>query len=172
MIIKHLVLTSDGFGLYPKVAQQFWYYTLFQKIIKDVNFYFSKTLPLINYLWVLFQAEQQPQIWIPSCITSENEQEIVFFCIFFLNLKIQHAFFHAKQSGFSWKQKCMQFFFTNECKKNSSKMLVLLFLVVRKILVSILKNLFVHLFSRYRSKNIINISLKISSRKCTFLVQK
>ena len=26
MIIKHLVLTSDGFGLYPKVAQQFWYY--------------------------------------------------------------------------------------------------------------------------------------------------
>ena len=146
--------------------------TLYFKKSSKMSIFFSKTLPLINYLWVLFQAEQQPQIWIPSCITSENEQEIVFFCIFFLNLKIQHAFFHAKQSGFSWKQKCMQFFFTNECKKNSSKMLVLLFLVVRKILVSILKNLCVHLFSRYRSKNIINTSLKISSRKCTFLVQK
>ena len=145
--------------------------TLYFKKSSKMSIFFSKTLPLINYLWVLFQEEQQPQIRIPSCITSENEQEIVF-CIFFLNLKIQHAFFHAKQSGFSWKQKCMHFFFTNECKKNSSKMLVLLFLVVRKILVSILKNLCVHLFSRYRSKNIINTSIKISSRKCTFLVQK
>ena len=147
--------------------------TLYFKKSSKMSIFFSKTLPLINYLWVLFQAEQQPQIWIPSCITSENEQEIVFFVFFSWTSKYSTlSFFHAKQSGFSWKQKCMQFFFTNECKKNSSKMLVLLFLVVRKILVSILKNLCVHLFSRYRSKNIINISLKISSRKCTFLVQK
>ena len=48
-----------------------------------MSIFFSKTLPLINYLWILFQAEQQPQIWIPSCITSENEQEIVFFLYFF-----------------------------------------------------------------------------------------
>ena len=171
MIIKHLMLTSDGFGLYPKVAQQFWYYTLFQKIIKDVNF-FSKTLPLINYLWVLFQAEQQPQIWIPSCITSENEQEIVFFVFFSWTSKYSTLSFMQSKVGSLENKNVCNFFFTNECKKNSSKMLVLLFLVVRKILVSILKNLCVHLFSRYRSKNIINISLKISSRKCTFLVQK
>ena len=130
--------------------------TLYFKKSSKLSIFFSKTLPLINYLWVLFQAEQQPQIWIPSCITSENEQEIVFFCIFFLNLKIQHAFFHAKQSGFSWKQKYMQFFFTNECKKNSSKMLVLLFLVVRKILVSIVYwKIFVFSFS-------VDIEVKIS----------
>ena len=48
-----------------------------------MSIFFSKTLPLINYLWILFQAEQQSQIWIPSCITSENEQEIVFFLYFF-----------------------------------------------------------------------------------------
>ena len=44
------MLTSDGFGLYPKVAQQFWYYTLFQKIIKGVNFFFKNSS--INQLFM------------------------------------------------------------------------------------------------------------------------
>ena len=146
--------------------------TLYFKKSSKMSIFFSKTLPLINYLWVLFQAEQQPQIWIPSCITSENEQEIVFFVFFSWTSKYSTLSFMQSKVGSLENKNVCNFFFTNECKKNSSKMLVLLFLVVRKILVSILKNLCVHLFSRYRSKNIINTSLKISSRKCTFLVQK
>ena len=146
--------------------------TLYFKKSSKMSIFFSKTLPLINYLWVLFQAEQQPQIWIPSCITSENEQEIVFFVFFSWTSKYSTLSFMQSKLGSLENKNVCNFFFTNECKKNSSKMLVLLFLVVRKILVSILKNLCVHLFSRYRSKNIINTSLKISSRKCTFLVQK
>ena len=146
--------------------------TLYFKKSSKMSIFFSKTLPLINYLWVLFQAEQQPQIWIPSCITSENEQEIVFFVFFSWTSKYSTLSFMQSKVGSLENKNVCNFFFTNECKKNSSKMLVLLFLVVSKILVSILKNLCVHLFSRYRSKNIINISLKISSRKCTFLVQK
>ena len=145
--------------------------TLYFKKSSKMSIFFSKTLPLINYLWVLFQAEQQPQIWIPSCITSENEQEIVFFVFFSWTSKYSTLSFMQSKVGSLENKNVCNFFFTNECKKNSSKMLVLLFLVVRKILV-ILKNLCVHLFSRYRSKNIINTSLKISSRKCTFLVQK
>ena len=146
--------------------------TLYFKKSSKMSIFFSKTLPLINYLWVLFQAEQQPQIWIPSCITSENEQEIVFFVFFSWTSKYSTLSFMQSKVGSLENKNVCNFFFTNECKKNSSKMLVLLFLVVSKILVSILKNLCVHLFSRYRSKNIINTSLKISSRKCTFLVQK
>ena len=75
------------------------------------QFLFSKTLPLINYLWVLFQAEQQPQIWIPSCITSENEQEIVFFLYFFPEPQNTARFLSCKAKWVLLKTKMYAIFF-------------------------------------------------------------
>ena len=95
--------------------------TLYFKKSSKMSIFFSKTLPLINYLWVLFQAEQQPQFWIPSCITSENEQEIVFFLYFFPEPQNTARFLSCKAKWVLLKTKMYAIFFSQmNVKKNSS----------------------------------------------------